>query len=64
MGATAFALFIFGGFFLLMGWLDWDGFFEGWRMIWLTELMGRETARKFILILGAMFTAGGFLVLL
>ncbi|MBR6107640.1 MAG: hypothetical protein IKQ39_06490 [Oscillospiraceae bacterium] len=64
MNATAFGCLFAGLFLLIPSWRDWDWFFLGWRMRFMTELFGREKTRLFYMVLGGLLTGAGLLLLL
>jgi hypothetical protein len=60
MDAASVALLLIGAFFLIPSWRDWDWFFSGWKMQFITEIFGREKIRIFYMILGGALILGAF----
>ncbi len=64
MNATALTCLFIGLFLLIPSWRDWDWFFWGWRMRFLTELFGREKIRLFYMIFGGLLVGAALLIAL
>ena len=59
MNASSIALLLVGAFFLIPSWRDWDWFFSGWKMAFITDIFGRDNTRKFYMLFGGALILGG-----